>query len=341
MLGPPIVLYGVWRWYVLQEPAGSEQAFRSGYDWNFGALHETLCSIAGLIADAPLFHALMWLVTAVGLVSLFLTDTAREARWLAIICATVWIGYNLFLLLVYLGAMSPSDAEIAADYWRYTPHAALLGLYAPVMAIVITRWPVWMNALKLRAFVPTLAAVLLAFSALPVRSDINKPSGRDWQRFVRDAATQMRQIIPPGSKVLIVPWWDSSPFGVAVRYHLWQLGLSKRRTTATILWDERDLDKVEGWAKSRDVEYLVIQDIEGPMHEETSALGLAPLNHELALFAWQRRRWEKLKSWPASPDLVLRGSELVSHRARPHQSAASPFGLPVERLQLRRSLLFF
>jgi uncharacterized membrane protein len=95
-----------------------------------------------LAPDAPLFHAMMWIVTAAGFAAFFaLPRKISEARGLAVVCATVWLGYNAFLLVVYLGAMTSHEAETAAEYWRYAAHVALLALYAPVMALATGRWP--------------------------------------------------------------------------------------------------------------------------------------------------------------------------------------------------------
>src|SRR5713101_4585447 len=296
MLGPAIVLIALWRWYVMKNLPNSEQAFRPFDTWNFGVLRQTFAAIGDLIADAPLFHSMMWLVTAAGLAFFFrLPRRSSEARWLAVVCATVWLGYNVFLLIVYLGVMSISDARIAADYWRYTPQVALLGLYAPVMALAIGRWPAWPVWMNLRGAVPTLAAVLLALCAMPVRSDLNNPPGRAWQHFLRDAAADMRHVIPPGSKLLIVPVWNSSPFGVAVRYNLWQLGMPEQQIVATILWDSDDFAKVASWAARGEANYLLVQDAEGVMDEETDTLGLPRINHELVLFVWRDGEWEKVK----------------------------------------------
>jgi hypothetical protein len=306
MLGPAIVLVVLWRWYVTQSLPNSEQSFRPIDAWNFDVLNQTFAAVGGLLADAPLFHAMMWLVTAVGFVFFFqLPRKSSEARWLAVVCATVWLGYNVFLLIIYLGVMAVSDAQIAADYWRYTPHVALLGLYAPVMALAIARWPVWMN---LRSAVPTLAVVLLALCAMPMRSDLNNPPGRAWQRFLRNAAVDMRHMIPPGSKVLIVPYRSSSPFGVAVRYHLWQLDRPERQSVATILLDTEDFAKVASWAGRGEADYLLIQDAEGMMDETIDTLGLPPINHELVLFVWRDVAWERVKSWPVPPALIQRNS---------------------------------
>jgi hypothetical protein len=68
MLGPAICLFALWRWYVSQILPNSEQAFRPFDTWNFDVLRQTFAAIAGIMADAPLFHSVMWLVTAAGLV---------------------------------------------------------------------------------------------------------------------------------------------------------------------------------------------------------------------------------------------------------------------------------
>jgi hypothetical protein len=49
----------------------------------------------------------------------------------------------VFLVTIYLAVMSEPDARGAADYWRYTPHLALLGVYPPVMALAGAPWPAW------------------------------------------------------------------------------------------------------------------------------------------------------------------------------------------------------
>ncbi len=304
MLGPAIIVFVVWRWYVMKNVPQGEMAFRRFDAWNFKFVPNMLQSIAEVIAGAPLFHAMMWIVTAAGLAAFFtLPRKASEARWLAVVCATVWLGYNVFLLIVYLGAMSDSEMEMAADYWRYTPHAALLALYAPVMALATVHWPTWT---RLRGAAPALAASLLALSALPVRGDLNNPRDRAWPHFIRAAITDMDHVIPPGSHVAIIPCWNGSPFGVIVRYGLWQLGVSEREIHGIILWDRADFPTVASSAARGEVNYLVIQDGEGAMDGLTDTLGLPRLDHELALFAWRDNEWQKVKSWPIPQALIVR-----------------------------------
>jgi hypothetical protein len=103
--------------------------------------------------------------------------------------------------------------------------------------------------------------------------------------------------------LLIVPVWNSNPFGVAVRYNLWQLGMPDRQIFATILWDADDFAKAATWAAQGEANYLLVQDAEGVMDEVMDSLGLPGINHELVLFGWQDGAWQKVKSWPVPPDL--------------------------------------
>jgi hypothetical protein len=223
MLGPAIIVFVMWRWYVMRNVPHGDVAFRPFDTWSFRVLPTLFAAAWEQITRAPLFHTMMWTITAAGIAAFFtLPRKASEARWLAVVCATVWLGYNAFLLAVYLGAFSSYEAETAADYWRYTPHVALLALYVPVMALATAHWPGWIS---LGGAAPALAAALLALCVPLLRGDLNNPRGREWPHFIRDATTEMRDVMPPGSKVVIIQCWNESPFGVIVGYDLWQLGV--------------------------------------------------------------------------------------------------------------------
>src|SRR5260370_34684350 len=131
MLGPTIVVFVTWRWYVMTNVPHGDVAFRSFDAWNFALLPTVFAAIWGHITGAPLFHAMMWIVTAAGFAALFtFAPKGSEAQGLAVVCATVWLGYNAFLLVVYLGAMTSHEAETAAQDLRYSPHRAPLAPYA-------------------------------------------------------------------------------------------------------------------------------------------------------------------------------------------------------------------
>src|SRR5262249_29952360 len=62
MLGPAIVAWGFWRWYVAHNLTHAEHTFRPLDSWNFDAMGPIFASIGRYITEAPLFHAVMWSV---------------------------------------------------------------------------------------------------------------------------------------------------------------------------------------------------------------------------------------------------------------------------------------
>ena len=244
----------------------------------------------------------MWLVTAAGVVAFFqLPRKVSEARWLAVIFATVWLGYNAFLLLIYLAVMSVYEAQTAADYWRYMPHTALLGLYVPVLALVCARCAGLVETARRRGHRgPGRACAGRA--ALAQR--FQQPFRPRPAAFLRNVAGEMRRIIPAGAKVMIVPCYNSSPFGVAVRYNLWRPNVPEAPIDATILWNGDNLVHFSSWVGRSEGDYLILHDAEKNMNEATDAIGLSRIHHEVALFAWRNGKWEKVKSWPVPPALM-------------------------------------
>lgn len=308
MLGPSMVVFVAWRWYVARHVPLGEPSFRPFATWSFQAVPAMVAAVWDYITEAPLFHAMMWTVAAAGLVVLFRCPRqAGEARWLAVVAAVVWLGYNAFLVAVYLGAFSSYEAQTAADYWRYTPHVALLALYAPVMALATVRWP---SGIKLRRAASAPVTVAVVFGTLPARGDLSAPHDRTWARVIRGATTDMRRTIPAGSKVAIAQCWNGSPFGMMVRYDLWQFGDPAREIHGIVLADTDDGPDpavVAGLATRGEAQYLLIQDGECAWDEEdTDKIGLSRIDHEIALFAWRDGAWNKVQSWPIPVALLHR-----------------------------------
>lgn len=95
--------------------------------------------------------------------------------------------------------------------------------------------------------------------------------------------------------MVIISFRNSQPFGVAVRYYLWQLDKPEQKIVTNIRWDNRDLAEVASLAARGEVNCLIVQDAEGSIDEATDTLGLPRLNHELAMFVWRDGAWERLK----------------------------------------------
>jgi hypothetical protein len=236
----------------------------------------------------------MWIITAAGLAFIpSLRQRAGEARWLAVTTAIVWLGYNAFLLFIYLAVFSDDEARSAADYWRYTPHVALLGLSAPLVGL---------GRIRLPRPLPTGAIACicgsLALSAPFVRRDFGTAE-KHWPLLVRDIDAELKNMLPPGARVIVALATNVDPFPVIVNYDLWQLGDPARRIYTETIWYTEDLGQAHDLAARGEAQYLVLQDRRAWSIDTVAAgLGVPAPKNEFVLFAWSDGRWTKMKSWP-------------------------------------------
>ncbi len=298
MLGPPIVLYLVWRWYVGKYLPGGEVALRPLSTWPFDALPQMARSAANYIARAPLFHGMMWTVAAFGLVALLRPRRFGEAGRLAAVTATVWLGYHGFLVVSYLGALSPDEARAAADYWRYTPHIAMLAIATLGLGIASlwrASWP------RLSGAVPAAVAAVLALAALPLRSDLGTSQAKLWPHFVRGINAELNRIIPAGAKLVLPMAWQLDPYPFMVWYDLLQL--PARRVEARAFWFGEDLNQIADLAARGEADYLLIHDVHGNIAEIAAKVGVPAPRHEIVLYARKNGAWEKVRAWPVPANI--------------------------------------
>lgn len=293
MYGPPAALFLVWRIEVARLAGAGEMSFRPLATWNFDTLPRMMGRIAEYMADMPLFYAMMWGVFVAGAVFL-VRGAPSPARRLAATLAPLWLGYNLFLLIVYLGAMTHAEAEVAADYWRYTPHLGYLALAAAVLAAVEafrSRTRVRLPSARIWITAPLVALVALGFASW------RSPLARAWPAHYRAAGRAAADLVPDGSRVAVYVGNNYDAVGVALRYDLLGLGRPKDRgVRAEIVWYGAALPPVLERFKSGELTHLMITDGDKPMDDAERDLGIPHLDHETALFAWDRTGWRKLFS---------------------------------------------
>jgi hypothetical protein len=171
------------------------------------------------------------------------------------------------------------------------------------MALAMARLPI---ALQLPRSVATVAAVLLAICAVPLRSDFNDFPDRAWQRFIRTVAVDIQQIMPPESRLLIVPTWTDA-FAVGMRYDLWRFDMAGQKIDAIVPWHLENYGELLRSEAHRDRTYLLIQNVaQGAQEEAVAVLRLPTINYDIVLFAWRDGGWTKVKSWPV-PDSLFHG----------------------------------
>lgn len=294
-LAAPLLVFVVWRIHVAASPSDGEMSFRAVSTWNFAVLGRTLSEIWRMTLEYPAFFTSAYAATVLGLLSLAKPDT--PAKRLAVTTAVVWLGYNAFLLLVYLGAMTPEEAGNAADYWRYAPHAGMLAVLTICVWIAETaRWirpPAWIGRLPAATLV---AAVLII---VPLALDTN-PAFKTWQQHFRRVGREAEAMLPEGARVVILGGYHLDPFGTALRFDLSGQEGKVDRNIRGVLHPGK-LPEIAADVRSGALTHAVATDHFWPIPDVERDVGLPRLENETALFEWTGTDWKKLRSWPVAP----------------------------------------
>ena len=150
---PGLVAYGLWRYHVttaLADPVlfpHAEATLMAFADWNVGLVPRILLQMLVVASKKGVYFAVM--AVAIFFAARGLVRFRGPFDRLAIVVAGTFLGYNAFLLFVYVASFGAVDALRAVSYWRYTMHVGLLdGVFmAYVVGAMWRRFP----ALRRRA----------------------------------------------------------------------------------------------------------------------------------------------------------------------------------------------
>lgn len=294
MVLPAAVVFALWRLQVMRLPTEGEMSFRALSTWNFSALGLMAQRIGGYMADVPVFYLLMYAALILGLAAL-VRRVDTPARRLLAIAALCWVGYNAFLLLVYLGAMTKAEAEMAADYWRYAPHLGPLALAGVTLFLVEILGPRLSRPLPRGVW---LAAPVMAVALALIAGGMS-PYNKRWAMHYRTVGQEAATLVPEGSRVGIYVGHNLDAMSVAVRFDLSGQELPvDRNVRGEVIWHGAELPPVLDQWRSGKLTHLLITDGRKPMDDAERDWGTPRLDHETALFAWTGNGWQKLKSWP-------------------------------------------
>ncbi len=289
MLIPAAVVFLVWRHYVTHNLTAGEMAFRPLALWNWSSAPDMVRSLGEELAKNPAFHLLMWAVTLAGLWKL--RAPRRPEDLLAVTTAVVWIGYNAFLIVVYLGSMGAWEAVMAADYWRYTPHVGMLAVAAALLWLRQLSWP---EAVR-RLSQPLLLgiAALLPVSLLIAGPQRLSAMGKVWPMQFRMVGRELADILPPNSRLAASVEFDYSLTFSGINYDLHRFGRDDRNL---IFWNEGPITMAP--FLSGEATHLLVMDHLGSRDKDTDLLGIPPVVNESALFKWTGSGWRKVHAWP-------------------------------------------
>jgi len=124
ILVPPLVIYLAWRYHVDLELASRELSIRPYESWSIHLIPKILGAMLTVLAKKGLYLAMVAAVVFLGIRGFLRSRTAFD-RFAALIAAIV-IGYNAFLLFVYVAVFGETDPPRVYSYWRYNMHLGML-----------------------------------------------------------------------------------------------------------------------------------------------------------------------------------------------------------------------
>ena len=158
---PAICLYLVWRWYVFHAGIAELQPLPFA-EWNWQTLPATVASAVAVVREKPVYFA------CVAIAFIGLADFRRRQRGgtpagrMLTFHAALFVLYNAFLLLTYLGHF-PREMSIGAhSFFRYNTHLSLVLVLS--LAMAASEWGVGRltGGYSRLAGAAAVAAILLA-----------------------------------------------------------------------------------------------------------------------------------------------------------------------------------
>ena len=285
---PALILYGLWRYHVfghMSDWSGTEVQLRPFAEWSFHLIPGIVKQMAVVAAKKSLYFAIMAVAVGFALRALFRFGGPFDR--LALIVGTAFLGYNGFLLLIYVASFGEADALRAVSYWRYNMHGGMLAIAFAAYALGL----LWKKYLASRleprslAWVPValaLAAPLVFAPKLRFDLEPNKPHYR---------AVAMDLDLPAGAPLYLLDPKGTGEAAVITRYLL---------DRPTVPWHaafhDNSLSGVTRFVS--DVEPGAMIVVHSATLEVRRALGLELAEGASYLVGRDRGRWRIIRSWP-------------------------------------------
>jgi hypothetical protein len=276
----PLLTTFIWERYAAREiPAGALKPM-SFTDWHFDVLREIAGSMLRVAISKGGHFGLMAAILVLACVALLrprLFDA--DARRLCIVAAVALVGYTAFLLVAYVGGFTEYEAVRAASFWRYSTHLGLLGVVTAV-AVVLPFWR-WRPRIE-RGLAVVGCVILLAIPAATakrLRFDLD----HSHDGYVMAVAREMRPLLPPGARILLVDAHGNGSDLLLMRYEVlfgnsgretsWKYGIITLHSgavppipTGAYVWLEEGGPEMRaqfGLDLPSGASYLMVQDSEG------------------------------------------------------------------------------
>jgi hypothetical protein len=282
---PVLIIYAAWRYHVVTQLPGREFTFLPFESWLWSDLGSVFQRMLLIASKKGGYFGLMLLATSVGayagLRALSRRPVGRLGR-LAFLMAALFVGYNAFLYVAYIGAFDPGEARGAASYWRYNTQLGGAGLLFAAAALGegYRRYGAGHSLGPRAEAVLAIIALALPLALSPkIRFDLNPVT-----RYVRSVGIEMSDLLPANALLAVVDPSDNGKRSLVLRYELRSPSVKVQRATGSDL-RQATASATHAWVhvpSSAIVEVFAV-----PMAPRTSYL-----------LAREGARWRIVRSWP-------------------------------------------
>ncbi len=285
---PALFLYGLWRYHVSGQMSGwpgAEVELRPLADWAFHLIPGIVKQMAVVAAKKSLYFAIMLVAAGISVRALFRFGGPFDR--LALIVGTAFIGYNAFLLLIYVASFGERDALRVVSYWRYNMHLGMLAVAFAAYGLGLL-WKRYLAArLKPRAvaWIP-LALVLAAplVFAPKLRFDLEPP-------MPHYRAVALDLDVPAGTPLYVLDPKGTGSAAVITRYLL-----DRPSVPWLAAFHDNSLPNVTRFVSGVEPGSMII--VHSASDEVRQVLGLELPDGASYLVDRDRGRWRIIRSWP-------------------------------------------
>jgi hypothetical protein len=287
---PALLLYLVWRWYVLGHFAAGELKLLPLAEWQVASIPAILRSMAGTIVEKPYFFLAVALAVGM-LIARGRRHNLDRAMAVAALFAAVLALYNGALLFTYIAHFEGEIGAAAHSYFRYNTHLGLaLVLTLVLMAREIAserRWHPAQRSAQAGAAAATIAVLVTPVAFLGyLRFDLEPPQQRAWL-----VAAEAQRALARGERLALILPGDNGSLQTMLEG---LIRLTPPRYPAAVLhsvdtMSSDTLDRLAGAGYSRVLVSCV------------RVLNLAP--DQIVLFEREEGAWHgtATRSYPAPP----------------------------------------
>jgi hypothetical protein len=288
MVVPALILYGLWRYHITSQMSGwpgAEITLKPFADWSFHLIPAILKQMAVVAAKKSLYFVIMLTAVGVALRALFRFDGPFDR--LALIVATAFLGYNAFLLLIYVASFGERDALRVVSYWRYNMHGGMLSVAFAAYGLGL----LWKRHLAARllprqvAWIPLALALVAPLVFAPkLRFDL-EPQMPHYRAVALDLA------VPRATPLYILDPKGTGAAGVITRYLL-----DRPEVPWHAAFHDTSLKGVTRFLSDAEPDALII--VHSVTGEVRQALGLDLAPGVSYLVDRDQERWQVIRSWP-------------------------------------------